>query len=403
MRTYTSGKGKVHHIPARNEEGTGFLKGYTIYLCGRESLHGVAHQSATPTCQGCLGKLRTEEFDAYWDAQRRQQRADDAAAYELIKQREEADKAARQAVKVTPAVHVVKLEALPNYGADNWASDASKVSDTEPRTVYRMHSRYGRGSLRFTVFYIGPEGEGRRVHRGPILPGPFCAMSPMSSVISAWATPREDVVEVKEGDVLILNGLPMILIDDQAFDYPHAVTPAEYGARLAAREVANLRKESLTATGEHAWDMALQEVQTRITALYRNGHTVLPFAFEPPAVVPVVEHVLHLKGGDRLRVLGSENIGGEPGVWAERLYSSSEVADTDWWPLKWLISDEASAFERFRPHSVRYRDGLTYLVLGSETDAVTGLPGVWLNLIGDDNPRWFAEDILRDNFIAPEL
>jgi hypothetical protein len=400
MRTYTSGKGKVHHIPARNEQGTGFLAGYTIYRCGRESLNAVAHANATATCQGCLGKLNTDVFEAHWQAERMRQQAESEAAYARIAEREEADKAARQAAKVTPAVHVVKLEALPNYGVDTWASDASKASDTEPRTVYRMHSRYGRGSLRFTVFYIGPEGEGRRVHQGPILPGPYCAMSPMSSVISAWATPRENVVEVKEGDVLILNGVPMILIDDQSMDYPHAVTPAEYGARLAAREVANLRKESLTATGEHAWDMALQEVQTRITGLYRNGHTVLPFAFEPPLVKVVPEHVLHLNDGDRLRVLGAETII-EPGVWATRLYPSGEEAETEWWPLKYLIQDEASAFERFRPHVLERSNGLSYLVLGSETCSTTGLRGVWLNPVGDDYPRWVAEDILLRDYAAP--
>lgn len=401
MRTFTSGKGKVHHIPARNEEGTGFLKGYTIYLCGRESLNGVAHQSATPTCQGCLGKLRTEEFDAYWDAQRRQQRADDAAAYELLKQREEADKAARQAAKVTPAVHVVQLKALPTYGVDNWASRTPRHGDAEPVTVYRMRSRYTRGFVRFTVFYIGPDGEGRRMHGGPILPGPYCAMSPMSSVISAEPGPRENVVEVKEGDVLILNGVPMILIDDQTLDYPHAVTPAEYGARLAAREVKKLRAEPLTATGPHAWDAALQEAQTRVTALYRNGHTVLPFAFDPPAVKVVPEHVLHLNDGDRLRVLGAETLGGEPGVWATRLYPSGEEAETEWWPLKYLIQDEASAFERFRPHVLERPNGLSYLVLGSETCSTTGLRGVWLNPIGDDYPRWVAEDILLRDYAAP--
>lgn len=399
MRTLTSGKGKVHHVPTRDNDGSTYM--LTMYLCGQSSINAVTHEDGTVTCRNCQGKLRTEEFDAYWEAQRRKQRAEDAAAHELGKQREEAEKAARLAAKVTPAVHVVKLEALPNYGVDTWASDASKASDTEPRTVYRMHSRYGRGSLRFTVFYIGPEGEGRRVHRGPILPGPYCAMSPMSSVISAWATPRENVVEVKEGDVLILNGVPMILIDDQAFDYPHAVTPAEYGARLAAREVANLRKESLTATGEHAWDMALQEVQTRITGLYRNGHTVLPFAFEPPPVKVVPEHVLHLNDGDRLRVLGAETLGGELGIWATRLYPSGEEAETEWWPLKYLIQDEASAFERFRPHVLERSDGRACLVMGSETRESTGRAGVWLNPIGDDHPRWVAEDILLRNFAAP--
>jgi hypothetical protein len=401
MRTFTSGKGKVHHIPARNEEGSGFLKGYTIYLCGRESLNGVAHEGATPTCQACLGKLRMAEFEANWQSERMRQQAENEAAYGRIAQREAEEKAAREVARVTPTVHVVQLSPWKNAGTDTWKTDVPTCGGKEPATLYRMRSAYGRGDLRFTVLYIGPDGEGRREHQGPILPGPYCALIPESSVISSHEQPKEKVVEVKEGDVLILNGAPMILIDDQSYGYPHAVTPTEYGARLAAREVSSLRKEKLTATGERAWDMALQEVQTRITSLYRNGHTVLPFAFEPPPVKVVPEHVLHLNDGDRLRVLGAETLGGEPGIWATRLYPSGEEAETEWWPLKYLIQDEASAFERFRSHVLERPNGMAYLVLGSETMESTGRAGVWLNPVGDEYPRWVAEDILLRDFAAP--
>jgi hypothetical protein len=397
MRTLTSGKGKVHHVPARSDIAPENPRGWTIFLCGRGSGNAQGHGASTPTCQGCQGKLRMDEFEAYYEAQRRKQRAEDAAAYERLAQRKAQEKAARKAARVTPAVHVVELKALPNYGEDNWTSDASATG--EPRLVYRMHSKYGRGNVRFTIFYVGPDGEARRTHGGPVLAGPYCALVPMSSVISAHAGPREEAVEVKEGDVLILNGTPMILIDDQPYEYPHAVTPAEYGARLAAREVANLRKEKLTATGEHAWAMALQEVQTRIARLYCNGHTVLPFAFEPPALA--VEHVLHLDDGDQLRLLGSETVGGERGVWAQRIQSvSGYVGETDWWPLKYLVEDGASAYAPFRAHFLEHVSGRLFEILGSETDRVTGLRGVWANPIDDDHPRWVAEDILLLNFRA---
>src|SRR5690349_24726354 len=118
MRTLTSGKGKVHHVPTRREEG----RAYTTYLCGRGSDNAVEHEEGTVTCQGCLGKLNTEEFEAYWETQRRRQRAEEAAAYERIKAREEEELAARRAARVTPTVHVVELSALPNYGADHWTS-----------------------------------------------------------------------------------------------------------------------------------------------------------------------------------------------------------------------------------------------------------------------------------------
>lgn len=322
MHTLTSGKSKVHHIPARTAEGIGFQDGLSLYLCGRDSFNGVAHEDGTATCRNCLAKLAQAELRAHREADLRRIRAEEAAAYERIAQREAEEKAAREAARVTPAVHVVELKALPNYGEDIWTSDASGTG--EPRVVYRMHSKYGRGTMRFTVFYVGPDGEARRVHGGPILSGSYCSMVPMCSVISAYAGPREEVVEVKEGDVLILNGAPMILIDDQPYEYPHAVTPAEYGARLAAREIKKLRTENLTASGEHAWDMALQEAQTRITALYRNGHTVLPFRFQTPAetVAPeLAEEPVEYRdsyvsyAGHAYRVVGSDGDALRYGLW----------------------------------------------------------------------------------------
>lgn len=331
MRTYTSGKGKVHHVPARTEDGIGFMAGFTLYLCGRDSGNAVTHEGQAPTCQNCLGKLRVDEMEANWEAERRRIRAEEAAAYERIAQREAEEKAAREAARVTPAVHVVGLVALPNYGEDNWGSGNSGVG--ESRLVYRMHSKYGRGVMRFTIFYVGPNGEARRTHGGPILAGPYCALVPMSSVISAYSGPPEKSVEVKEGDVLLLNGVPMILIDDQRYEYPHAVTPAEYGARLAAREVRKLREAKISTTDRAPWDAALQEAEVAVTALYRNGHTVLPFAFEPPAEeAPEPEVAAEYRdtyvqyAGHAYRVLGSEGDSVRYGLWVQHAQNDDEPA-----------------------------------------------------------------------------
>jgi hypothetical protein len=406
MRTMTSGKGKVHHVPARNEESNGFMTGFRLYLCGRDSLNALEHEDGTPTCQGCLGRLRTDEFEARYQADLRRQRAEEAAAYERIKAREEEELAARLAARVTPAVHVVDLSPLPNYGEDHWTSGQPMHGDREPRTIYRMHSRYGRGHMRFTVLYVGPDGEARRKYQGPIMPGPYCALVPMSSVISAWAGPRENVVEVKEGDVLLLNGLPMILIDDQGMEYPHAVTPAEYGARLAYRAVQKVQAEAAQLAGEDpskTWALGVAEAAVAVRALYHDGHSVLPYRTDAPEPVERVEfreRFLHLSTGDRLRVLGSETLAGEPGVWAETLYADGEAPTTDWWPLKYLVADEASAYVPFRAHFMYRSDGRAFEVLGSETDRVTGLRGVWVNPTDDDHPRWVAEDILVRNFSA---
>jgi hypothetical protein len=333
MRTLTSGNSKVHHIPARTDVAPENPRGLTTFFCSRDTLHGRTHASATATCKGCLIKLQAAEADAYKERERRRQRAEEAAAYERIEKREAEEKAAREATRVTPAVHVVELKALPNYGEDIWTSDASGTG--EPRLVYRMRSKYGRGNMRFTIFYVGPDGEARRVHGGPVLSGPYCALVPMSSVISAYPGEREEAVEVKEGDVLVLNGAPMILIDDQPYDYPHAVTPAEYGARLAAREVAKLRSANIRTADRAPWDAALQEAHDGITSLYRNGHTVLPFAFESPAAEvaeeprpesePVEYRDTYVQyAGHPYRVLGSEGDSVRYGLWVQHAQNDDE-------------------------------------------------------------------------------
>lgn len=416
MRTLTSGKGKVHHIPAREDIAPENPRGLTTFLCGRSTIEGKTNPSSTPTCKGCLGKLRVDEFEAYYERQRRAQRAEDAAAYEALAKRQAEELAARKAAVVRPTVHVVELAPLTSYGADHWTSD-DRADDT-PRTVYRMHSRYGRGTMRFSIMYVGPEGEARRVHQGPIIPGPYCALIPLSSVISAWAGPKERYVEVQEGDVLILNGLPMILIDDDALGYPHAVSVAEYGARMAARVVrgladaASTERDQAERVGDEtkaerlkARRWALLDGVKAIKEMWQDGPTVLPYSAMPepkPEVPEFHEHVLNLDDGDRLRVLGSETLGGEPGVWVQRIHGDTGyAAEKDWWPLKYLIQDGATAYAPFRSHLLERTDGRLYEVLGSETDAITGLRGVWMNPTEDDHPRWVAEDILLRNFHAP--
>jgi len=412
MHTLTSGKSKVHHVPARTAEGIGFQDGLSLYLCGRDSFNGVAHEGGTVTCRNCITKLAQAELRARREADIRRQRAEDAAAYEALAVRQAEELAARRAAVVVPAVHVVELKAQTNYGADHWVSDEALDG---PRTVYRMHSRYGRGTMRFSVMYVGPEGEARRVHQGPVIPGPYCALIPLSSVISAWAGPKERYVEVKEGDVLLLNGVPMILIDDDTLAYPHAVSPAEYGARMAARVVRGLADAASTERdqAERLGDDAKAErLKTRrwtlldgvkaIKELWKDGPTVLPYTVspEPVRVVPFKEQLPHLADGDSLRVLGSETLGGEPGVWAQRVYPDGQRAETDWWPLKYLVADEASAYVPFRAHLLERTDGRTYEVLGSENSATLGRPGVWLNPTDEDRPRWVANDILGRNFTA---
>lgn len=117
---------------------------------------------------------------------------------------------------------------------DSWTSkDAMDRSAPGDWIEYRVYSRYTRRTERFSLLYVGPEGECRREFQGPVLPGPYAAMIPQATVISASPQARPDqTVELEEGDMVVLNGQPMMLIDDRALDYPQLVTPAEFGDRM---------------------------------------------------------------------------------------------------------------------------------------------------------------------------
>lgn len=341
MRTLTSGNGKVHHIPARTDLAPENPRGLTTFFCSRDTLNGKTHNHSAPTCKACLHKLQAAEVDAYKERERRRQRAEAAAAYEALAKRQEEELAARRAAVVIPAVHVVELKAQTNYGADHWVSDDAVDG---PRTVYRMHSRYGRGHMRFSVMYVGPKGEARRVHQGPIIPGPYCALIPMSTVISAWAGPKERYVDVQEGDVLLLNGLPMILIDDETLGYPHAVSPAEYGARMAARELVKLADAAAAerTAAERAMDYTkadrlkarrwtLLDGVKAVKEMWKDGPTVLPYTISPEPE-PEVEQAVEYRdtyvqyAGHAYRVLGSEGDSVRYGLWVQHAQNDDEPA-----------------------------------------------------------------------------
>lgn len=134
-----------------------------------------------------------------------------------------------------------------SYGeSDQWVS-VDQFNRNGEWIEYSVYSRYVRRNIRFSLLYQGPDGVCRREHGGPEVPGPYAAMIPQASVISLHpqAKPAQ-VVELAEGDMIMFNGQPMMLIDDRALDYPQLVTPEEFGVRFPAaqarREQAKARK-----------------------------------------------------------------------------------------------------------------------------------------------------------------
>jgi len=121
----------------------------------------------------------------------------------------------------------------PHYDdTDQWVS-VDQFNGTGEWIEYRAHSRYTRRVERFSLLYVGPKGECRRVYQGPVLPGPYAAMIPQATVISAHPQARPaQVVDLEEGDMIVFNGVPMMLIDDRPMDYPQLVTPTEFGDRM---------------------------------------------------------------------------------------------------------------------------------------------------------------------------
>lgn len=115
---------------------------------------------------------------------------------------------------------------------DQWVS-VDQFNGTGEWIEYRAYSRYTRRNERFSLLYVGPKGECRRIYKGPIEPGPYAAMIPQAIVISNHPQARPaQTVELEEGDMIVFNDQPMMLIDDRPLAYPQLVTPAEFGDRM---------------------------------------------------------------------------------------------------------------------------------------------------------------------------
>lgn len=126
-----------------------------------------------------------------------------------------------------------------SMGDDHWVdNNSADAINSNNWTAYLMeYCRYTKCGVSFQILYVGPEGKARRVHGGPILPGPYAALVPKATVLSAHPMLRPDrIVTLVDGDTLVLNGQEMRVIDDRLYHYPALVTPEEFAVRDAARK-----------------------------------------------------------------------------------------------------------------------------------------------------------------------
>lgn len=130
------------------------------------------------------------------------------------------------------------------YGeTDIWTSidqlERVDVGEPRPWIELRMRCRYTRRAERFSILYTGPHGATRVEHGAAPVPGPHGALIPQATVIAAGPVERAEIIDVEEGDVLVLNGQRMVIIDDRLTGYPRLATEPEWGLAIAQREVRN--------------------------------------------------------------------------------------------------------------------------------------------------------------------
>lgn len=103
----------------------------------------------------------------------------------------------------------------------------------------RMHCRYTRRTERFSVLYQGPGGKMRLDHGRPEVPGPVGSLIAQCSVIASTPVARARYIDVVAGDVLVINGQRMVIVDDNPHGYPRLVSEVEVGILAAASYVRN--------------------------------------------------------------------------------------------------------------------------------------------------------------------
>lgn len=169
---------------------------------------------------------------------------------------------------------------LSPYGErDRWTSAHGYVEGAEWIEL-AMDCRYT-GRTHFSVLYQGPLGTIRLRGMSAEEDGPIGKLVALPVVIASHhpAAPRR-TLEVKSGDVLVIDGQRLVILDDDPHGYPTLVTEAEFGIRVAAIYVRNrLRHEVMPEFGDAPED-EIDKVkwQTRMSVLSEVFSDILSLA-----------------------------------------------------------------------------------------------------------------------------
>lgn len=111
-------------------------------------------------------------------------------------------------------VHVA--EVVPSRYADQihtWVTP----DFTDDVTKIRLYSRHQRSVCTWSVLFVGPGGSCRREFEGEILPGPYAALIPEATCISATRLPgdRAETDLLAEGDIVAIRGLAFRIDDSR--------------------------------------------------------------------------------------------------------------------------------------------------------------------------------------------
>ena len=115
---------------------------------------------------------------------------------------------------------------------DQWDSRSQYSGGEGPWIEYSVRSRSSR--VKHTVMYVGPDGACRREHGGAVLPGPYGALIAQGTMIASHPVSQpHEVVELEDGDVILCNGVPLVVAHN-FYREPHLISLEAYEGRDAA-------------------------------------------------------------------------------------------------------------------------------------------------------------------------
>jgi hypothetical protein len=133
------------------------------------------------------------------------------------------------------ATYDITRNMIPSrYGdADQWISANDFDGAGFEWIELRMKCRYTRRVERFSVLYQGPGGTMRLEQGGPQVAGPVGGFIAQASVIASSPVARARYIDVEAGDVLVINGQRLVILDDRPHGYPRIVSEVEVGLEMA--------------------------------------------------------------------------------------------------------------------------------------------------------------------------